>query len=146
MEADAAVSPPSIEIDDGTSCLICYEDLILSNAVAYKATEDAEWALSTFCIDCIKQLLATQYERYITSLRTTNCAKEQRALLERGPPVNISDHLGFPLAEKREVYALYDMGQQAPLSAKLEGSVTGEERERLWEELSKFKFKGDHEE
>ncbi|KAK1934372.1 hypothetical protein X943_003184 [Babesia divergens] len=164
--------PANIDIAEGTNCLVCYEDMTRDIAVAYKAKEHSEWALATFCINCIRHLLATQYHRYIKALRTTNCAREQRALLERGPPINIADKNGFPLADKEEVYMLFDIGNGQQLSAKLDGSLVsnpfavithhlqryrvldadnnmdvqiGEERERLWQELSMFKISGDNE-
>ncbi|ORM41366.1 uncharacterized protein BXIN_0753 [Babesia sp. Xinjiang] len=138
--------PAHLDIPNGATCLVCYDDLDRSNAVAYKVTEGSEWSLSTFCIICVKYMLKTQYGRYINALKTTTCAKEQRALLEKGPPINISDHLGFPIAENNEVYELFDVGEGKLLSAKLEGSLVGEAREKLWNELSQFKFKGDNEE
>ncbi|GFE55557.1 hypothetical protein BaOVIS_029610 [Babesia ovis] len=146
MQENVPETCAHLEIPDGTTCLVCFEDLTRENAVGYKVDKDAEWALATFCIDCIKYLLKTQYEKYINALRTTTCAKEQRSLLERGPPINVSDRLGFPLAEKEEVYELFDVGESKVMSAKLEGSLVGEEREQLWKELSQFRFKGDNEE
>lgn len=52
--------PANIEIAEGTNCLVCYEDMTRDIAVAYKAKEHSEWALATFCINCIRHLLATQ--------------------------------------------------------------------------------------
>ncbi|KAK1442273.1 hypothetical protein BgAZ_403030 [Babesia gibsoni] len=146
MDPPVAADPESAELLDNESCLVCYEDLIRDIAVAYQAKEQGGWAVSKFCIDCIKQLLSSQFHRYIKSLETTTCAREQRALLDRGPPVNISDRIGFPLADTDEVYMLYELGSNKLLSPRLDGSVTGEERERLWEELKKFRFTNDSEE
>ncbi|EDO05879.1 uncharacterized protein BBOV_IV002820 [Babesia bovis T2Bo] len=147
MDQPVASKPAHLIITDGSTCLVCFEELTRENGVAYKVNDgDDFWALSTFCIECIKHLLKTQYERYIVSIRTTTCAKEQRSLLDRGPPINISDRLGFPLADNKEVSELFDMGRNLSISAKLEGSLIGEEREKLWKELSEFRFKEDKEE
>lgn len=113
----------SLEPPAGSSCLVCFEDLSRENAVGYKPSKHAGWSLSTFCVDCVKHLLKIQYHKYLDTLATTTCAKEQRTLLDRGPPVNVSDRLGFPEAESAEVYSLYDFGSAEPLSPRLEGSL-----------------------
>ncbi|UKK01306.1 hypothetical protein MACK_002119 [Theileria orientalis] len=136
----------SLELPENQACMVCFDDLSRENMVAYKPFKDSTWSLSTFCVECIKQLIKIQYHKYLHSLSTTNCAKEQRALLDRGPPINVSDSLGFPEAEKSEVYSLYDYGSSKPLSPKLDGSLTGQARLDLWAELNKFRFKNDTEE
>ncbi|EAN31101.2 hypothetical protein TpMuguga_03g00364 [Theileria parva strain Muguga] len=136
----------SLALPEGSTCLVCFDDLSNQNMVAYKANKDSSWYLSTFCINCIKYLLKIQFHKYLNTLSTTNCAKEQRTLLDRGPPINVSDRLGFPEAGNAEVYSLFDFGTLTPLSPKLDGSKTGKERMELWEELNKFRFKNDTEE
>jgi len=72
------------------------------------------------------------------SLANSNCAKEQKALLTRGPPVNLFDKNGFPEAGDNEIFSLLIFSEDAPRSAKLEGSLLGEERLQLWEDQKKF--------
>ncbi|XP_955051.1 uncharacterized protein TA04140 [Theileria annulata] len=115
-------SVKSLPLPEGLTCLVCFEDLSNQNMVAYKANKDSSWHLSTFCVDCIKYLLKIQFHKYLNTLSTTNCAKEQRTLLDRGPPINVSDRLGFPEAGNDEVYSLFDFGTLMPLSPKLDGS------------------------
>lgn len=147
MTEAPAKDPESAVLSEGSCCLVCYEDLDLENAVSYQAKADGPWDISKFCLDCIKRLIETQYMRYINSVRNSTCAREQRALLDRGPPVNVSDRLGFPMAEENEVHMLYDCGAKKYLSPRLHGTPeTPEERQRVWDELLMFRIKGDAEE
>ena len=48
-------------------------------------------------------MLKTQWELYRKRLETVNCKAEQRRLLERGPPINISDKTALPCPDTEEV-------------------------------------------
>lgn len=101
---------------------------------------------------CIEHLLKTQWGAYRTALEKTNCKvcfrkldfcefsvistafslsccghqAEQRRLLARGPPINISDAKALPCPDNGEVHSLWYMSDGQDHSAKLEGSLTGE--------------------
>ncbi|EKX72888.1 conserved hypothetical protein [Theileria equi strain WA] len=135
-----------IKVEEGKSCLVCFEDLSKDNMVGYKVDIYSIWSISTFCIDCVQRLLKIQYYKYLETLSKTTCAREQRTLLDKGPPINISDRIGFPLSGSQEVFCLFDFNTFKPLSAKLDGSLTGQARQDLWDELNKFRFKNDNEE
>jgi hypothetical protein len=48
-------------------------------------------------------MLKTQWDQYCKRLATVNCKAEQRRMLERGPPVNISDKTALPCPDTEEV-------------------------------------------
>jgi hypothetical protein len=87
---------------------------------------------------CIGQLLSTQWNAYVSALAKTTCKAEQRRLLARGPPINLRDPKALPCAEEGEVQLLWYMAEGAEKSAKLEGSLEGEEREKFFDEQKKF--------
>ncbi|CCF75198.1 conserved Plasmodium protein, unknown function [Babesia microti strain RI] len=115
-------------------CLVCFEDISSSNFVAYQLIQNGPWYPAKFCIYCIKQLLDTMFDRYVYSLENSNCAKEQRALLDAGPPINIIEKHAFPEACSQEVYLLWDYSTNTAMSAKLKNSLTGQKRLDFWSE------------
>ncbi len=125
---------------EGAACASCWDDVTSDNYVEYKAEESGPWLASQFCATCIEILLDNQWEKYKTSLSTTNCKAEQRRLLERGPPVNISDKnaLPCPAGPHAEVFKLWYMSDGEEHSAKLKGSLIGEERQKYWDEQKSF--------
>lgn len=74
---------------------------------------------------CIDQLLLTQWSKYTTALEKTTCKAEQRRLLAKGPPINISDPKALPCPDGGEVHSLWYMVDLKEHSAKLEGSLAG---------------------
>eukprot|EP00608_Synchroma_pusillum_P005526 CAMPEP_0198429728 /NCGR_PEP_ID=MMETSP1452-20131203/9272_1 /TAXON_ID=1181717 /ORGANISM="Synchroma pusillum, Strain CCMP3072" /LENGTH=228 /DNA_ID=CAMNT_0044150145 /DNA_START=37 /DNA_END=721 /DNA_ORIENTATION=- len=123
---------------EGMECMCCMEDITMNLYVEYCESEGAPWRPATFCRMCIEHLLSTQWNQYCDRLRMTKCKAEQRRLLTAGPPVNIKDPNAMPCGDDGEVFALwYGLDRQVH-SAKLEGSLTGEAREKYWEEQRAF--------
>eukprot|EP00598_Pedospumella_elongata_P000672 CAMPEP_0184966628 /NCGR_PEP_ID=MMETSP1098-20130426/247_1 /TAXON_ID=89044 /ORGANISM="Spumella elongata, Strain CCAP 955/1" /LENGTH=155 /DNA_ID=CAMNT_0027487937 /DNA_START=25 /DNA_END=492 /DNA_ORIENTATION=+ len=122
----------------GATCMSCWDDVDSSNYVEYKATETADWAPSGFCETCVAYLLKAQWEIYTSALAKTTCKAEQRRLLKAGPPVNLKDATAFPTPDNGEVYSLWYMSDGLEHSAKLEGSLIGEERTKYWIEQTQF--------
>jgi len=131
---------------DGKSCLSCWEDLGAENYVEYQAAEGGEWLPSGFCAMCVCYLQQTQWGVYTMALAKTTCKAEQRRLLDKGPPVNLKDKTALPCPEEGEVHALWFMNGNEYKSAKLEGSLVDEERQRYWDEQLAFKFDDEDEE
>lgn len=131
-EKHAETVPPNI------TCLICYDDINETNYIEYKTNEHSEWHPSYFCLDCTNLLIKSQYHQYINSVQKTECKREQKALLNAGPPINVKDKNGFPESEGKELFSLWYFSDKKIHSAKLDGSLEGEERKKLWEELKKF--------
>jgi hypothetical protein len=100
---------------------------------------DTGWLPSGFCIHCIKHLLSTQWDTYVNTLCKTTCKAEQRRMLTRGPPINLSDKTALPCPDDEEVYALWYMSSpDEEQSAKLTGSLVGKEREEYWNSQRQF--------
>lgn len=87
-------------------CLICYDELNSDNTLEYQTSADSEWLPSLFCEECTEMLQNSQFDKYCHDLASTTCAREQRALLEKGPPVNLHDKNGFPMSGDAEIFKL----------------------------------------
>ncbi|GAW82589.1 hypothetical protein, conserved [Plasmodium gonderi] len=126
-------------------CLICYDDIDESNYIEYKTSHTSEWYPSMFCLNCTEILIQTQYHKYINNVQKSECLREQKNLLEMGPPINVKDKNGFPLSEGNEIHSLWYFCDKKIHTAKLDGSLVGEERVNLWNELKNFLIKEDKE-
>lgn len=122
-------------------CMICYDDIDLDSFAEFKTHESSAWYPSLFCSNCINILLDSQFNKYVSDLSKVTCAREQRALLERGPPINIHDKSGFPESDGKEIHSLWYSCDNSIHSAKLKDSFIGEERQRWWDEQKKFVIK-----
>ncbi|GMI04290.1 hypothetical protein TrVE_jg1525 [Triparma verrucosa] len=135
-------------------CLCSYEDITEEdgNYVEYMSSPSLTWSPSLFELPMITHLLSTQFSTYMSRVKSTDCQAELRRLLASGPPVWVSDKTALPLPEgDTHVERLWYAKDGKERSARLVGSVVGEERERLIEELRKFvvvegKEEGDEEE
>eukprot|EP00558_Chaetoceros_sp_UNC1202_P012001 CAMPEP_0197251346 /NCGR_PEP_ID=MMETSP1429-20130617/56829_1 /TAXON_ID=49237 /ORGANISM="Chaetoceros sp., Strain UNC1202" /LENGTH=130 /DNA_ID=CAMNT_0042713397 /DNA_START=133 /DNA_END=525 /DNA_ORIENTATION=+ len=109
------------------------------NYVEYQCSPSMNWKPAQFELCVVQQLLDGQFEQYIDRVKKTDCQAELRRLLEKGPPVYISDKHGFPLEDDEEhVIKLWFASSGDEVSAKLKGAKEGEERDKLWEELNRF--------
>ena len=127
----------------GSACACCWEDLSDENYVEYRASADGEWKASGFCQDCVGHLLQTQWKTYTEGLAKSTCKAEQRRMLEKGPPINISDKTAMPCPDgtekgNAEVHSLWYKSDGEEHSAQLEGALIGEERKTFWDEQKAF--------
>ena len=91
--------------------------------------------------------METQFDQYIERVKKTDCQAELRRLLEKGPPIYISDGHGLALDDDEEyVVKLWFASDNTERSAKLKNALDGKEREDLWEELNEFIIKEGKEE
>ncbi|CRH01428.1 conserved Plasmodium protein, unknown function [Plasmodium relictum] len=125
-------------VPENLVCLICYDDIDENNYIEYKTDEFSKWYPSSFCLNCTNILLKTQYHQYINNVQKSECLREQTNLLQMGPPINIKDKNGFPFSDGKEIYSLWFFSDKKIHSAKLDGSLVGEERIKVWNELKKF--------
>mmetsp|Transcript_26531 Transcript_26531/g.25388 ORF Transcript_26531/g.25388 Transcript_26531/m.25388 type:complete len:160 (-) Transcript_26531:56-535(-) len=123
---------------DGGSCMCCWDDLEASTYVEYLSSSESEWLPSGYCNVCIEMIQKTQWSTYTTALEKTTCKAEQRRLLAKGPPINVSDTKALPCPDGGEVHTLWYMSDGLERSAKLEGSLTGEDRQKYWDEQASF--------
>eukprot|EP00920_Eleutheroschizon_duboscqi_P005245 GHVT01012084.1.p1 GENE.GHVT01012084.1~~GHVT01012084.1.p1 ORF type:complete len:118 (-),score=18.89 GHVT01012084.1:638-991(-) len=94
-------------------------------------------------MECLSELQQSQFYRYCELLAKTNCAREQRALLLAGPPVNLHDPNAFPEAGNDEIVGLWICKDQSWHSPKLLGSLEGEARLEFWEAQKQFRIIGE---
>ncbi len=128
---------------EGAACACCWEDLSDENYVEYRASAEGDWKPSGFCEMCIQHLIKTQWKTYKDGLAKTTCKAEQRRLLERGPPINLSDKTALPCPDgteggNAEAYSLWFCSDKQEHSAQLEDALTGEERQKFWDEQKAF--------
>ena len=110
-------------------CQYCTDNLLEENFVLYKDNEDSEWKSCIYCKKCVTYMIQTKWQEYIDKVASANCEAELRRLLLRdGPPVNFRDNFVKCMNTGREVCKFYFSGQEQ--SAKLEGSLVGEERDK----------------
>ena len=122
---------------EGACCACCWDDISAENYVEYQTAVESAWLAAGFCQMCIEQLLSTQYEAYINGLAKSTCKAEQRRMLAKGPPMNLSDKNALPIDDddsNAEVYMLWYSSDKQEHSAKLKGSLEGEERMKYWDE------------
>jgi hypothetical protein len=59
-------------------------------------------------------------------------------MLQAGPPINLKDKTALPCPDDAEIHSLWYMEDNKEHSAKLKGSLEGEERQKYWDEQKKF--------
>ncbi|KAL3773162.1 hypothetical protein ACHAWO_013769 [Cyclotella atomus] len=126
---------------DGMCCLCTMEDITDEdqNYVEFQSYPSMKWKPANFEMCVVQQLLDTQFEQYINTVKTTDCQATLRRLLKNGPPIYISDKHGLPLEEgDTHVTTLWFAVDNRERSGKLKGAVDGEERVKLWKELNEF--------
>lgn len=120
------------------SCAVCYDDIDESNFVLYRMIKDdndndnKNWQPLMGCKLCVETFLSTQWNNYLERIKKADCAAEMRGLLKNGPPINLrcSDFIQ-DIDPTSEFHELYIDGKIQ--SAKLNGSLIGEERDLLIE-------------
>ncbi|SOV19487.1 conserved Plasmodium protein, unknown function [Plasmodium sp. gorilla clade G2] len=145
-EEEKEIEEHALYVPQNLICLICYDDIDESNYIEYKTDEHSKWYPSKFCLNCTGILIDSQYEKYINSVQKSECLKEQTSLLKLGPPINVKDKNGYPESDDKEIYSLWYFCDKKIHSAKLKGSLMGEERMKLWNELKNFLIKDDKKE
>ncbi|KAL3772461.1 hypothetical protein ACHAW5_007316 [Stephanodiscus triporus] len=126
---------------EGMCCLCTMEDITEEdqNYVEFQSYPSMKWKPAQFELCVVQQLLDTQFDQYISRVKTTDCQAELRRLLKDGPPVYVSDKHAFPLDENdTHVCRLWFALDGRERDAKLRGAVEGEERDALWKELNEF--------
>jgi hypothetical protein len=107
--------------------------------VEFQGYPSLQWKPALFEQSVVEQLLSTQFQQFVTHVKTADCQAELRRLLAKGPPIYIEDANGFPLEEgDTHVYKLWYMSDNQERSAKLHGALEGTERDALWEDLRRF--------
>lgn len=110
-------------------CKLCFDDL---DDVQVRYKLDDKWFDLPYCKECILELKANQWSEYVKALKTTDCKKTLKLLIEYGPPHNYRDLI---VTENKEIDMLYY--DDAEQSAKLDNSLDKDTIELLKKELFK---------
>jgi hypothetical protein len=112
--------------------------------VEYQSYPSLQWHPCLFEQSVVLQLQQTQYTNYLEKVKSTTCQAELRRLLQSGPPIYVSDPMGFPMAVNTDgngdtyVGRLWFASDNKERSAKLQDALEGEARQELWNELKRF--------
>ena len=118
----------------GDDCSLCYNEI--ENPVMYKKNTFDKWYGTTVCLDCILYLKRTQYNDYLNNVQTTDCKRTLKRLLEIGPPMWVNDeHIFKNVDYNQDEHIIEFKCNHEITSARLDGSVDGDERTQLWENL-----------
>ena len=154
LTAAQKVSPHG-EPTEGLECLVTMEDITSDNYVEYQCYPSLVWKPAKVEQAVVEELLRTQFHVYIERVNKTDCQAELKRLLASGPPIYVSDPYGLPLGESdvasdtidgsrtlndedTHIVQLWFASDNQERSAKLDGAVEGEEREKLWQGLKQF--------
>ncbi len=137
------------EIDCIACCCPIDEDLYSE----FRYDPNQKWIQSRYCWDCIQYMLKNKWQDYVDGITKADCASALERLINGGPPINLRDPVGFydPDPNKHdeiqkgifrnkdvslEVFELRYQNNIYP--AKLDNSLTGDERLKWWDELKEI--------
>ncbi|CAJ1927995.1 unnamed protein product [Cylindrotheca closterium] len=124
---------------EGMMCLATMEDITVENYVEYQAHPSLEWRPCQYEQSVVDQLLKSQFGEYVGKVKKTDCQAELRRLLASGPPIYISDKHAMPLpAGDTHIIKLWYSSDSQERPAVLEGALQGQDRKKLWDDLSEF--------
>ena len=113
----------------------------LWDKVEYQTYPSMQWHPAKFEESVILQILKDQFHTFVNKVKTTDCQAELRRLLATGPPIYISDKHALPIPTDNgdtHICKLWFSSDNQERSAKLEGALEGEDRQKLWNELNQF--------
>jgi len=121
--------------------MVCCEELTTENYVEFQPRLDGAWLSSPYCGNCIQtSFIGEQWQRYLDQLAKADCAAALRRLITTAPPLNVRDQ-GLPCKGNGyddEVQLFWYASNNSTGSAKLKGSLEGEERKKFWDEKKAF--------
>ena len=130
-------------------CHICYTNLDRTSYVEYRLAPistdnlsgEGPWLPSLFCSSCTMHLLNTQFGSWMSKISTVDCPVAFQRMISEGPPEWLKDKHGYPDASpfpapEREVRQLWFLSDKQELEARLKHSVSGKERQELWDKLA----------
>lgn len=143
--AAAAAAVQHGPVPDNLECMVTFDDITVEdgNYAEYQTAPSMAWHPAKMSNACVSYLLNTQFEKWKERVQTTDCQAELRRLLSHGPPVWVSDENALPLPEgDTHICTLWFAEDDTERSAMLTNAVTGEERDKLWEDFKKFQIEG----
>jgi len=135
-------------------CPVCVMDLTKENFVEYaKSANNKKWYASPYCSTCLQYFIDNKWNEYYEKTHKLEildmaglkkiCPRELRQMVERGPPISVSDYKAMPNEEAvneigivtHEVHALWYANDGSVTRGKLKGSLEGEARSKYWDVL-----------
>jgi hypothetical protein len=109
------------------------------NYCEYQTEPSGKWHPSLFSSDVVKQLIETQFHQYMKAVQQPDCKAELRRLLKKGPPIWVEDKHALALPEgDTHVSKIWFAKDNTEISAKLDGALEEEPRQKLWDELNEL--------
>jgi hypothetical protein len=126
---------------EGMECLASMDDITEEegNYCEYQTAPSGAWHPALFAADVVEQLITTQFHTYMKKVQEADCKAELRRLVAKGPPVWLEDKHALPVPEgDTHVCQVWFAKTDEEKSAKLDGAIEGEAREKLWAELKEL--------
>ncbi|GMF15327.1 unnamed protein product [Phytophthora fragariaefolia] len=123
---------------EGLECMATMDDITLEdgNYCEFQTAPSGRWHAALFCADVVEQLLASQFHTFMKKVQEADCKAELRRLVAKGPPVWLEDKHALPLPEgDAHISQIWFARDGRERSAKLDGALEGEARDKLWSEL-----------
>jgi hypothetical protein len=89
-------------------CKSCLEELTSDKKVFYRSCISDKFIEFDYCIGCLNEMMCVQWDNYIDGLKTADCMRSLRILIEMGPPINFRDNM---INDGKEIYEFYFDGK-----------------------------------
>lgn len=123
---------------EGLECMATMEDITLAdgNYCEYQTAPSGAWHPALFAAEVVQQLLNTQFHTFMKKVQEADCKAELRRLVAKGPPVWLEDKHALPVPEgDTHICQVWFAKDGVEKSAKLDGALEGDARQKLWDEL-----------
>jgi hypothetical protein len=118
----------------GMTCLITMDDITKENYAEYRCQPSGKWLPAQMTSEMVLHFISTGWDKYVKDVEAASkdCAAAVRRLVQKGPPLYVSEPKILPLPEGDEyIDEFWFMNGDQTISAKLEGALEGEAREKL---------------
>lgn len=125
----------------GLECMATMDDITEEdgNYCEFQTAPSGLWHPALFCSDVVEQLLGSQFHTYMKKVQEADCKAELRRLVAQGPPVWLNDKHALPIPEgDTHISRVWFAKDGEERSAKLDGALEGEARDKLWQELKQL--------
>ncbi|KAK8815845.1 hypothetical protein WA538_004968 [Blastocystis sp. DL] len=101
-------------------------------------TVHTHWIPCIICQNCVEMFLHDMMPNYKKNLLEADCRASQLRVLAQGPPIYVKDDSVFQSPEGEHVESLWFSSTGKERSAKVDGCLEGEEREKWWNEMKEI--------
>jgi hypothetical protein len=111
------------------SCCVCLDDITEDNFVLCRESSTDNFKECVGCSECVLNLLENKWNVYAESVEKADCASALKKSVKFGPPINLRCYDLENVTDKVKEYHEFYLNKEI-ISAKLKGSLIGEEREK----------------